>query len=72
MDDLKKACLIVLDNNPGQYIQCILEYEDVYEFTMVDNGKEPNEPIMFNTFPAVEKGTLFFIIYHFPLLFFAH
>ena len=41
MDDLKKACLIVLDNNPGQYIQCILEYEDVYEFTMIDNGKEP-------------------------------
>jgi len=58
MDDLKKACLIVLENNPGQYIQCILEYEDVYEFTMVDNGKEPNGLIMFDTFPAVEKGTL--------------
>ncbi len=58
MDNLKKACQIVIDKNPGQYIQCILEYADVYEFAMVDDGKEPNELIMFSTFPAIEKNTL--------------
>ena len=57
MVDLKQACDKVLSVHPGEYIHVVNEYEDAYQFILLNEGEEmTGATFVFNT-PGVIKST---------------
>ena len=57
MNDIKEACELVLKKNPNKIIKCILEFDEVYQFTLANENEELNELCMYDKTPTVKKDT---------------
>ena len=57
MINLKEACRLVLSKHPGEYIHVVNEYENAYEFILLNKDEEPDEFISILCATVINKQT---------------
>lgn len=55
MTELTEACRRVLKENPNKYIHCVNEFDDVYQFVMLDNGVDVEDVSFVCDTPMINK-----------------
>ena len=57
MITLDEACASILSKYPSEYIHNINEYDEVYQFFMMNNNEVITDTTFFCTTPIVDKKT---------------
>lgn len=55
MTSLVDACRKVLAQNPNKYIHCVNEFDDVYQFIMLNNGENNEGVSIICDTPMIDK-----------------
>lgn len=56
MIGLKEACQVILKRHPNEYIHVVNEYEDAFQFCMLNNGEELTDTTTIFWTPTVYKS----------------
>lgn len=56
MFGLKEACQKVLTKHPGEYIHIVNEFNDSYQFVLLNNGEDANSVSCIYWSPAIIKS----------------
>lgn len=55
MIGLMEACQRVLDKNPNKHIHCVNEFDDLYQFIMINDGESIEEVSFICDTPMISK-----------------
>ncbi len=55
MTELIEACRKVLNKKPNKYIHCVNEFDNVYQFVMLDNGVDIKDVSFVCNTPMIDK-----------------
>lgn len=56
MIGLKEACQVILKEHPNEYIHVVNEYEDAFQFCMLNKGEEITDTTFIFWTPTVYKS----------------